>query len=96
MVLKEEIIEILKNYLDPELGIDVWTLGFVRKLDFNKKKQELKLLMTLTSPMCPMCSVMGDELKKKLMELGLKKVSVEFTFDPPWEPPKEVREMLGM
>ncbi len=96
MVSKEEILEVLKNYLDPELGIDVWTLGFVRKLTFDRKRQSLKLLMTLTSPMCPMCSVMGTELEAKLLALGLKKVDIEFTFDPPWKPSKQVREMLGM
>lgn len=96
MVFKEEIIEILKNYLDPEIGIDVWTLGFVRQLDFDEKKQAVNLVMTLTSPMCPMGSQMTAELEKKFRDLGAKDVKISLTFDPPWEPPAIVREMLGM
>ncbi|OGL73799.1 hypothetical protein A3C96_03865 [Candidatus Uhrbacteria bacterium RIFCSPHIGHO2_02_FULL_60_10] len=96
MVLKSEIIETLKNYLDPELGIDIWTLGFIRELDFNETKQTLRLVMTLTSPLCPLGSVMIRELDTKFRNLGVKDVAISLTFDPPWQPPAVVKEMLGM
>jgi metal-sulfur cluster biosynthetic enzyme len=96
MVFKDEIVEVLKNYLDPEMGIDVWTLGFVRKLDFNEKAQALNLVLTLTSPMCPLGSQIVSDLKRRFVDLGCKTVAIELSFDPPWEPSKEVREMLGL
>lgn len=96
MVIKNEIEEVLKNTYDPELGIDLHTLGLIYKVDFDEKKQSLKVTMTFTTPLCPYGPQIVGELKSKFRALGLDDVAVEVVFDPPWEPSEEVRAMLGV
>jgi metal-sulfur cluster biosynthetic enzyme len=96
MVIKQEIIETLKNFQDPELGIDIYTLGLIYGIDFDEKAQDLKITMTFTSPMCPYGPQMVGELKGRFRALGIKDPRIDVVFDPPWEPSPEVREMLGV
>lgn len=96
MVIKDEIIEVLKNTYDPELGIDLYTLGLIYKIEFSEKNQDLKIQMTFTTPFCPYGPQILGEIKGKFRALGLDKVEIKVVFDPPWEPSKEVREMLGV
>ena len=96
MVIKDEIIEVLKNTLDPELGIDLWTLGLIYDVDMNEKAQKLYIKMTFTTPLCPYGPQMVGELKSRFRALGLDDVTIDVVFDPPWEPSKEVRTMLGV
>ena len=96
MVIKEEILEILKNFLDPELGIDIYTLGLVYGVAFDEKQQELKLTITFTTPLCPYGPQMIGELKSRFRAIGLDKVTIEVVFVPPWKPSDEVRAMLGV
>ncbi len=96
MVIKNEIDEILKNTYDPELGIDLVTLGLIYDVDFDEKAQDLKITMTFTTPMCPYGPQIVGDIKGKFRALGLEKVAVNVVFDPPWEPSKEVRAMLGV
>jgi len=93
MVTTEELMDIFKNYLDPELGIDVWTLGLIYKMDIQEK--QVKVLLTFTSPMCPYGPQMVLDLKEQIEKLSVK-AELEVTFDPPWKPSDELREMLGV
>lgn len=95
MLTKEKVIEeVLKKYVDPEIGIDLWTLGLIYKVEV--KKDEVKLLITFTTPLCPYGPMMIEELESMLKKIGAKKVKIDVTFDPPWEPKPELREMLGV
>lgn len=96
MTLKEKAIAELKECLDPELGLDVWTLGFVRKLEIDARVKSASVIMTLTSPLCPHGRTMTGEIERRLKKLGLKKISIQMSFDPPWKPPAEVRQILGL
>lgn len=96
MVIKEEIEEVLKNTMDPELGIDLWTLGLIYGVDFNEEKQALKIKMTFTTPLCPYGPQIVGDIKGRFRALGLEDVVVDVVFDPPWEPSAEVRAMLGV
>ena len=96
MVIKTEIEEVLKNTYDPELGIDLHTLGLIYGVDFDEKKQALKVTMTFTTPLCPYGPQIVGELKSRFRALGLDDVTVEVVFDPPWEPSEDVRAMLGV
>src|SRR5690606_29105726 len=95
-ILKEEIVEMLKNTMDPELHIDIWTLGLIYNVDYNEKNGTCIITMTFTTPFCPYGPQMVGEIKSKLRALGLGEVTVNVVFDPPWEPSTEVREMLGV
>ena len=94
MVTKEDLIEVFKGYLDPELGIDVWTLGLI--YDIKIEKDGVKVLLTFTSPMCPFGPQMVAELEEQIKAKGFKKVEITVTFEPPWKPSDELREMMGV
>ena len=95
MLTKELLIEeVFKKYQDPELGIDVWTLGLVYEIMVDG--DQVKVTITFTSPMCPFGPQMIDEIKEMILKQGAKEVEIEVTFDPPWQPSEELREMMGV
>tara|TARA_Y100000310_G_scaffold286755_1_gene311191 strand:- start:80 stop:367 length:288 start_codon:yes stop_codon:yes gene_type:complete len=94
MITEEKVIEVCKAYVDPELGIDVHTLGLIYEHKITGDNVYLK--MTFTSPFCPYGPQMVDELKQNIKEAGAEEVEIEITFDPPWEPSEELKAMLGM
>lgn len=96
MVIRQEIEEVLQNTYDPELGIDLVTLGLIYKIDFDEKAQSAKVTMTFTTPLCPFGPQMVGEIKSKIRALGIEHPEVEVVFEPPWEPSEEVRSMLGV
>lgn len=95
-ITKEQVIEKLKLVKDPEIGIDIWTLGLI--YDITLEEDGVEVLMTLTTPLCPFADELIAEVEKKVGELGYEEgeVRVELTFDPAWEPSPEVRIMLGV
>ena len=94
MKTKEEAIEAMKTVEDPELGIDVWTLGLIYELEIKDDKPAIK--MTFTTPTCPYAPQLVKEIKEKLIKAGFKEPEIEFVFNPPWEPNEEVKFLLGI
>lgn len=95
MVSREQVVEALKKVLDPEIRIDIWTLGLI--YDIFPDDERPKVRMTLTSPMCPYGPQVIADVKHNVGGLpGVKGVEVELTFEPPWEPSEEVKMMLGI
>ena len=94
-ITKEQVIEICKAYNDPELDIDIYSLGLVYNIEV-KENNSVHLLMTFTSPMCPFGPQMVDDLTHILKNKGATEVDVEVTFEPAWSPPEELRDMLGV
>lgn len=95
MITKEQVIEEIKKIQDPELGIDIWTLGLIYDIKILSE-QNVHVLMTFTSPMCPAGGLLISRVQEYLKDLGFEKVDVEVTFDPAWTPSNELREMLGI
>lgn len=97
MNIKEKVIAALKKLLDPELGIDLWTLGLIRDVEVSGDDEEIvKIKMTFTTPLCPYGPQMVADIKKAILDLGARVADVEVVFDPPWEPPEGLREMMGV
>lgn len=95
MATKEEIIESLKQVIDPELFIDVYTLGLIYDVELNDGDAHIK--MTFTSMACPAGPQLADEVKMKTLEVdGVENAKVEIVFDPPWAPSEELKAMLGL
>jgi metal-sulfur cluster biosynthetic enzyme len=94
-ITKEQIIKICKDYEDPELHIDIWSLGLVYNIEI-KPENKVHLLITFTSPMCPFGPQMVDDLNHIIKNKGASEVEVEVTFEPAWSPPEDLREMLGL
>jgi FeS assembly SUF system protein len=82
--LGEKIVKVLKTIYDPEIPVDIYELGLIYDV-FVNEEYEVKILMTLTSPNCPVAETLPVEVEEKVKSIDmLKDVEVEITFDPPW------------
>ncbi|MEX0314368.1 MAG: DUF59 domain-containing protein [Allomuricauda sp.] len=82
--LGEKIVRVLKTIYDPEIPVDIYELGLIYDV-FVNEDYDVKILMTLTSPNCPVAETLPVEVEEKVKSLDeLKDVEVEITFDPPW------------
>ena len=91
-VTKDQIISALKNVPDPELGISVYDLGLYYGCDI-KENGNVEILMTLTTIGCPLFGTIEEMVTDEVKKIkGVKKVTVELTFDPPWDADKMSKE----
>jgi FeS assembly SUF system protein len=82
--LGEEIVRVLKTIYDPEIPVDIYELGLIYDV-FVNEDCEVKILMTLTSPNCPVAESLPQEVNEKVKSLDqVKDSEIELTFDPPW------------
>ncbi|MCM4162042.1 MULTISPECIES: SUF system Fe-S cluster assembly protein [unclassified Arenibacter] len=97
--LGEKIVRVLKTIYDPEIPVDIYELGLIYDV-FVNEDYEVKILMTLTSPNCPVAESLPMEVEEKVKSIDeLKDVEVEITFDPPWTQElmsEEAKLELGM
>lgn len=83
--LGEEIIRVLKTIYDPEIPVDIYELGLIYDVQISDEG-EAKVLMTLTTPNCPVAESLPMEVEEKVGEVeGITKSKVEITFEPEWE-----------
>ena len=83
-LLGEKIINVLKTIFDPEIPVDIYELGLIYDV-FVNEDFDAKVLMTLTSPNCPVAESLPAEVEQKVKSIkGINQVEVEMTFDPPW------------
>ncbi len=97
-ITKEDVLSALREVYDPEIPLNVVDLGMIYDASINGKK--ISVLMTLTSPMCPMGSYI-QMLVEQALEKSFKgyELEVKLTFDPPWTPDRinvEKRNDLGI
>ncbi len=82
--LGEDIVNVLKTIFDPEIPVDIYELGLIYDV-FVNEDNDVKVLMTLTTPNCPVAESLPLEVKNKINEMeDVKSAEVEMTFDPPW------------
>ena len=80
----DKIVGILKTIYDPEIPVDIYELGLIYDV-FVNENNEAKILMTLTSPNCPVAETLPVEVEEKVKTLEeVKDAEVEITFDPTW------------
>ena len=85
----------MKKCKDPEIHIDVWTLGLIYNLDIKESKVDIK--MTFTTPLCPYGPMLVDDIKSKLTEHpDINEAEIEVVFEPPWKPSDELKATLGV
>ncbi|MFH2020019.1 MAG: metal-sulfur cluster assembly factor [archaeon] len=95
MVEKSKIIDALKTVYDPELGMDVWSLGLIYEIKIIGSDVFIK--MTLTTPMCPYGPMLMEMIEEGVKQIkGVKIVKLELTFEPLWQPSDELKTMMGM
>ena len=82
--LGEKIVKVLKTIYDPEIPVDIYELGLIYDVMVNTDN-EVKILMTLTTPNCPVAESLPQEVKERVASIDtVKDAEVEITFDPPW------------
>lgn len=98
-LLGEKIVRVLKTIYDPEIPVDIYELGLIYDV-FVNEDYEVKILMTLTTPNCPVAETLPLEVEEKVKSLNdVKTAEVEITFDPPWSQDlmsEEAKLELGM
>lgn len=83
--LEEKIIAELKTIFDPEIPVDIYEIGLIYKLTIDDDLM-VHILMTLTTPNCPVAESLPAEVREKIIALeGVKDVELDLTFEPPWD-----------
>ena len=94
-----EVIEQLRTVYDPEIPVNVYDLGLIYDVQIDDDKNA-HIVMTLTSPACPVAGSLPGEVECAARATpGIKDVSVELTWDPPFTiemMSDEVRLMMGL
>ena len=97
--LGEKIVKVLKSIFDPEIPVDIYELGLIYDVMVNEDA-DVKILMTLTTPNCPVAETLPLEVEEKVKSIKMvKDAEVEITFDPPWTQDlmsEEAKLALGM
>ena len=97
--LGDKIVRVLKTIFDPEIPVDIYELGLIYDV-FVNEDADVKILMTLTTPNCPVAETLPREVEEKVKSLDeVKDAEVEITFDPPWSQElmsEEAKLELGM
>jgi len=97
--LGEKIVKVLKTIYDPEIPVDIYELGLIYDVMVNEDF-DVKILMTLTSPNCPVAETLPVEVEEKIKSIDeIKDAEVEITFEPPWSQElmsEEAKLELGM
>lgn len=97
MVSEEDVREQLKEVIDPELDINIVDLGLIYEIEIDGECN-VDILMTLTTPGCPLQAVFEERVMEEVGELEVNDIEVELTFDPRWSPDKmsdEARDDMG-
>ena len=81
-----KVIAALRSVFDPEIPVNLYDLGLIYNLQVNDQNNDVYILMTLTTPNCPVAEDMPGQVQEavKMVE-GVGDVKVELTFEPPWD-----------
>lgn len=83
--VKNEVIDVLRNCYDPEIPVDIYELGLIYEVNVDPGNN-VHILMTLTSPNCPVAESLPQEVEDKVKALdSVNECKVEITWDPPWD-----------
>lgn len=98
MANEEEVLEALKEVVDPELMVNIVDLGLIYNVAINDEKIDVE--MTLTSPACPVGPELMQQAKTSLEKLeGIETVNINLVMTPPWSPERmtdDARDQLGI
>ncbi|MAJ06370.1 MAG: SUF system Fe-S cluster assembly protein [Crocinitomicaceae bacterium] len=97
--IEYKIINVLKAIFDPEIPVDIYELGLIYEIKISDLFN-VEIIMTLTSPNCPVAESMPKEVEDKVGEVhGVESSKVNIVFDPPWDKDmmsEEAKLDLGM
>ncbi|MDE5942138.1 MAG: metal-sulfur cluster assembly factor [Muribaculaceae bacterium] len=82
--LEEKVVEMLKTVFDPEIPVDIYSLGLIYRIDLTDSG-DLTVDMTMTAPSCPMADFIVEDARIKLESIdGIASVTINVVFEPEW------------
>lgn len=82
--LEEKVVEMLRTVFDPEIPVDIYSLGLIYRIDIDDDAN-LTVDMTMTAPNCPMADFIVEDARIKLDSIdGIKSVVINVVFEPEW------------
>ena len=84
MDLREKIIAEIRKIYDPEIPVNIYELGLI--YDVKVKEDKAKIIITLTTPNCPVAESLPKEVKDTAMQVeGINDVDLDLVFEPAWD-----------
>ena len=85
--IKEKIIAVLKLIYDPEISVNIWDLGLIYSIDVGQNNNEITIMMTLTSPTCPVADAIPREVERKIKQViaDASTVTAKIVWEPTWD-----------
>jgi FeS assembly SUF system protein len=84
LMIEGEVIEVLRTIYDPEIPVNIYEMGLIYDINVDPTGF-VKVIMTLTSPACPVAGSLPPEVETKVKAAsGVNGCEVEVTWDPPW------------
>ncbi len=84
MDLREQVIAEIRKIYDPEIPVNIYELGLI--YDVKVKDDKAEIIMTLTTPNCPVAESLPKEVKDSAMQVeGIEEVDLDLVFEPPWD-----------
>ncbi|MBI2085335.1 MAG: DUF59 domain-containing protein [Candidatus Aenigmarchaeota archaeon] len=99
MINEEQVKSALKNCYDPEIPINIVDLGLVYGIKIDDENKKIKIIMTLTSPGCPMYVQISEDVKRKVEENTTYETTVEMVWEPRWTQEmmsEDAKAMIGL
>jgi FeS assembly SUF system protein len=85
ITIEEKVVEMLRTVFDPEIPVDIYSLGLIYKIDLSDAG-ELNIDMTLTAPNCPAADFIVEDARLKLESIdGVTAVNINIVFEPEWD-----------
>lgn len=90
---EQAVLECLYGLIDPELGINVVSLGLVESI-YIGQDGHVDLILLVTSPGCPLKEVLEEGARRLIFKLsGVRSVKVSVVDTPPWTPDRISRDI---
>ncbi len=84
--LTDQLVAAIKTVYDPEIPVDIYELGLIYRVDVSDD-MDITVDMTLTAPGCPVAGEMPGWVENAVRSVpGIRDVTVNLTFEPPWDP----------
>jgi FeS assembly SUF system protein len=97
--LTDAVVNALRECYDPEIPVNIYDLGLVYEINVNELGR-VDIVMTLTSPMCPVAETLPPQVEQRLAEIPLvREAHITVTWEPPWDASmmsEEARLELGL
>lgn len=83
--IQEDVVKMLRTVYDPEIPVNVYDLGLVYEVDVDEETKHVTILMTFTSPNCPMADFILEDAQMKIESVrGVTGATINITFEPEW------------